>query len=101
LEKWKNGVGERVETNLKKELAKAESVIEVQMYNRVTGEYSVQLTNSRCLVVNPSSRECSCGWWQGQGIPCKHAMTVIKKDKKWVYEYVDVVTRLPRRQHAT
>ena len=46
LEKWKNSVRDKIESKLKKELAKAESVIDVQIYNRVTSEYSVQLSNS-------------------------------------------------------
>jgi len=82
LQKWSNGVGDRIEKMLKKELANAESVIDVQLYNQVSGEYSIQLNNSRCLVVKLRRGECSCRWWQMQGFPCRHAMVVIKKEKK-------------------
>ena len=90
LQKWTNGVGNRIEHNLKAELLYTESVIDVQLYSRLTGEYSVQLSNSRHLVVNLSGGECSCRWWQLQGFPCRHAMAVIKKEKKWVYDFVNV-----------
>ena len=62
LQKWNNSVGDKIERKLKKELANAESVIDVQFYNQVNGEYNVQLINSRRLVVNLSSGECSCRW---------------------------------------
>jgi len=41
LQKWGNGVGNRIEKKLKKELVYAESVIDVQLYGGVSGEYSV------------------------------------------------------------
>jgi len=53
----------------------------------------VQLSNSRRLVVNLSSMECSCGWWQVRAFPCKHAMVVLK-EKKWVYDYVNVYDKV-------
>jgi len=82
LQKWENSVGCRIENKLKRELEGAESVINVQLYSRVIGEYSVQLSNSRCLVVNLMNRTCSCGWWQINGFPCRHAMVVIRREKK-------------------
>ena len=90
MQKWANNVGDRIEKKLKKELAHADSVIEVQAYNRSTGEFSVQLSNSHRLVVTLSKGECSCRWWQIKGFPCRHGMTVIRKEKKWVYDYVNV-----------
>ena len=89
LEKWANGVGNRIEKKLKKELVYAESVIDVQLDCRVSGEYSVQLSNSRRLLVNLCTGECSYRCWQLQGCPCRHAMAVIKKEKKWVYDFVN------------
>ena len=89
LQKWDNGVGNRIEKKLKKELLYAESVIEVQLYSRLTGKYSVQLSSSRRLVVNLCRGECTCRWWQLQGFPCRHAMAVIQKEKKWVYDFVN------------
>ena len=43
LEKWKNSVGNKIESKLKKELAKTKSTIDVQIYNWITSEYSVHL----------------------------------------------------------
>ena len=63
LQKWTNSVGGRIEKKLKKELAYADAVIDVQAYNRVSGEYSVQLSNSRRLVVKLTKSQCSCRWW--------------------------------------
>jgi len=88
VEKWKNGVGERVEKALQKIYAKIGFVIDVQRYNHGTGEYSVRLTNNRCVVVKLSEMTCSCKWWQLHGLPCAHAMAVIECEKLSVYDYV-------------
>jgi len=61
-------------------------VMHVDMYSRSLGEYSVKLTNSRCLVVNLRSGACSCRAWQLRGLPCVHAMAVIEKEKLSVYD---------------
>ncbi|KAJ8425562.1 hypothetical protein Cgig2_012305 [Carnegiea gigantea] len=50
VDKWKNGVGERKEKKLKKTFENMGSVVKVQ-FNCGIGEYSVRLTNHRCLVV--------------------------------------------------
>ena len=63
MQKWANNVGDRIEKKLSKELANADSVVDVQMYDRASGEYSVQLSNSRRLVVTLSKGECTCRWW--------------------------------------
>ncbi|KAJ8436061.1 hypothetical protein Cgig2_000357 [Carnegiea gigantea] len=47
MQKWGNGVAIRIENNLRKELEAAKSVIHIETYNRVRGEYNVQLSNSR------------------------------------------------------
>ena len=60
VDTWKNGVGERIEKKLKKTYDKIGSVVEVQHYNRGIGEYSVRLTNDRCLVVKLRDGTCSC-----------------------------------------
>jgi len=80
LQKLNDSASNKIEMKLMKELANVESLIDVQLYNRV----SVQLSNNWCLVANLSSRECNCSWWQTQGFPCWHAMVVIKKEKKWM-----------------
>ncbi|KAJ8437694.1 hypothetical protein Cgig2_030716 [Carnegiea gigantea] len=51
VDKWKNGVGERIDKKLKKTYENMGSVVKVQQFNHGTGEYSVRLTNDRCLVV--------------------------------------------------
>jgi len=95
LQKWENSVGNRIENKLKRELEDAESVIDVQLYNRVSGEYSVQLSNSRRLVVNLVNSTCSCQWWQINGFLWRYAMMVIIREKKWVYDYVSICYKGP------
>jgi len=63
LEKWGNEVGVRMEKKLKRANEEADSVIDVQVYNGGGGEYTVQLSNSRRLVVNLTNGTCSCRWW--------------------------------------
>ncbi|KAJ8423715.1 hypothetical protein Cgig2_002087 [Carnegiea gigantea] len=88
LQKWENGVSYKVEKKLKRKLEGAESVIDVQLYTKGSNEYRVQLSNSRCLVVNLTNRTCSCLWWQIHGFLYRHSMAVIRQEKKWVYDYV-------------
>ncbi|KAJ8444428.1 hypothetical protein Cgig2_005950 [Carnegiea gigantea] len=88
LQKWKNGVGERIEMKLWKTLANIGSGADVKLVNTALGEYGVLLTNNRSLVVNLARRACSCKWWQLEGLPCAHAMAVIEKQKLWVHDYV-------------
>ncbi|KAJ8439204.1 hypothetical protein Cgig2_003417 [Carnegiea gigantea] len=52
LQKWKNGVGERIEMKLRKTLANIGSVVDVKLFNTTLGEYGVLLINNRSLVVN-------------------------------------------------
>ena len=82
MQKWENSVGNKIESKLKKEFANVKSLIDVQLYNRVSGKYSVQLSNNWRLVVNLTNREYNCMWWQIQGFLRRHAMAVIK-EKKW------------------
>ena len=71
---------------------------EVQRFNRGIGEYSVRLTNDRCLVVRLRDGTCSCKWWQLCGLPCVHAMAVIEREKLYVYDYVNPCYKaLPQR----
>ena len=48
VENWKNGVGERIEKKLRSTLDRIGCVMNVDMYSRSLGEYSVKLTNNRC-----------------------------------------------------
>ena len=41
MQKWANNFGDKIEKKLSKELVNADSVINVQPYKRVSGEYSV------------------------------------------------------------
>ena len=59
LQKWKNDVGQRIEEKLKVNHEKSACVTEVVKHVSSMGEYSVQLTNSRMLVVNLSNRTCT------------------------------------------
>jgi len=56
MQKWGNGVVIRIKNKLRKELEATESMLYMEMDSRVRGEHSVQLSNSRCLVVNLSNR---------------------------------------------
>ncbi|KAJ8440868.1 hypothetical protein Cgig2_022724 [Carnegiea gigantea] len=98
VEKWKNGVGERIEKKLKKTYENMGSVMEVQRFNRGIGEYSVRLSNDRCLVVRLSEGTCSCKWWQLRGLPCVHAMAVIEREKFNVYDYVSPCYKAPMQR---
>ncbi|KAJ8423056.1 hypothetical protein Cgig2_019826 [Carnegiea gigantea] len=60
LQKWKNGVGGRIEMKLRKTLANIGYVADVKLFNTALGEYGVSLTNNRSLVVNLTRRTCSC-----------------------------------------
>ncbi|KAJ8430529.1 hypothetical protein Cgig2_012928 [Carnegiea gigantea] len=60
LQKWKNGVGDRVEKKLRKTLANIGSVADVKLLNTALGKYGVLLMNNRSLVVNLAERKCSC-----------------------------------------
>ncbi|KAJ8434229.1 hypothetical protein Cgig2_005908 [Carnegiea gigantea] len=60
LEKWENGVGDRIEKKLRKTLANIGSVADVKLFNTALGEYGVLLMNNRSLVMNLAERKCSC-----------------------------------------
>ncbi|KAJ8432162.1 hypothetical protein Cgig2_006864 [Carnegiea gigantea] len=98
INKWKNGVGERIEKKLKKTYENMGSVVEVQRFNRGIKEYSVRLTNGRCLVVRLRDETCSCKWWQLRGLPCVHAMAVIEREKLYVYDYINPCYKAPTQR---
>ena len=64
LQKWKNGIGERIEMKLKKTLANIGSIVDMKLFNMALGEYGVLFINNRSLVINLARRICSCKWWQ-------------------------------------
>ncbi|KAJ8432415.1 hypothetical protein Cgig2_013829 [Carnegiea gigantea] len=78
----------RIKKKLRKTLANIGSIVDVKLFNTAIREYSVLLTNNCSLVVNLAERKCSCKWWQLKGLPRAYAMTVIHKQKLWVYNYV-------------
>ncbi|KAJ8429908.1 hypothetical protein Cgig2_025338 [Carnegiea gigantea] len=49
--KWKNGMGERIEQKLADAYKKMGRITAVECYSLMLGEYSVELTNSRQLVI--------------------------------------------------
>ncbi|KAJ8421945.1 hypothetical protein Cgig2_006416 [Carnegiea gigantea] len=98
VDKWKNGVGVRIEKKLKKTYENMGSVAEVQRFNRGIGEYSVRLTDDRCLVVRLRDGTCSCKWWQLHGVLCVHAMAVIEREKLYVYDYVHPCYKAPTQR---
>ena len=88
MQQWKNGVRGRIERKLRDTLALAGSVMEITLFSSTNGEYGLQLTNKRRLVVNLTRRTCSCRWWQLRALPCGHAMAVIEREQLSVYNYV-------------
>ena len=63
VDKWMDGVGERIEKKLRKTLDRIGSILHVKMFSRSLGEYSVKLLNNRCLVVKLKEGMCSCWQW--------------------------------------
>ena len=88
LQKWKNGIGDRTESKLRKTLSYIGSVVDVKLFNIALGEYNMLPTNSRSLVMNLRRRTCSCKWWQLKALSSAQAMEVIGKKKLWVYDCV-------------
>jgi len=87
MQLWKNGVGSKIKQKLRDTLGLVRTVINITLFSSTTGEYGVQLTNNRSLVVNLKRTTCSYRWWQLQGLPCAHAMAVIEREKLRVYDY--------------
>ncbi|KAJ8424632.1 hypothetical protein Cgig2_032812 [Carnegiea gigantea] len=77
--KWKNGVGERIEQKLAGTYKKMGCIAAVECYSLRLGEYSVELTNSRRLVVKLEQQTYTCKQWHMRGLPCCHALAVIAK----------------------
>jgi len=67
LQKWKNGIGEKIESKLRKTLSHIGSVADAKLFNIALGEYNVLPTNIRSLVKNLGRRTCSYKWWQLKG----------------------------------
>ena len=86
MQLWKNGMGSKIEGILRETLGLVGSVMEFALLSLTNGEYRVQLTNNRRLVVNLTRRTCSCTWWQLQGLLCAHSMVVIEREKLRVYD---------------
>jgi len=58
--KWKKGEGERIEQKLAYTYQKMGCIAAVVCYSLMLGEYSVELTNKRKLVVKLGQQTCSC-----------------------------------------
>ena len=61
---------------------------DVECYSLMFGEYSMELTNSRKLIMMLRQQTCTCRKWQMRGLPCYHALAVIAKVNLWVYDWV-------------
>jgi len=79
IEKWPNGVGERIEQRIADAYKQMGCGATMECYSMLLGEYSVLLTNSRKLVVQLGSQMCTCQKWQMTGLPYSHALAVIAK----------------------
>ena len=58
--KWKNGVGKRIEQKLANTYKKMGCIAIVECYSLMLGEYSVELTNNRKLVMKLGQQTCTC-----------------------------------------
>ncbi|KAJ8435321.1 hypothetical protein Cgig2_022922 [Carnegiea gigantea] len=87
VEEW-GGVGERIKQKLADTYKKMGCIAAVECHSLMLGEYNVQLTNSRRLVMKLSQQTYTCRQWQMRGLPCCHALAVIAKANLWVYDYV-------------
>jgi len=58
--KWKNRVGERIEQKLADTYQKMGYIATMECYSLMLGEYSVELTNNRKLVVKLGQQSCTC-----------------------------------------
>ncbi|KAJ8435829.1 hypothetical protein Cgig2_009106 [Carnegiea gigantea] len=86
--KWKNRVGEKIEQKLADTYKKIGCVTAVGCYSLMLGEYSIELTNNRRLVVKMGQRTCTYRQWLMRGLPCCHALAVIAKANLCVYDYI-------------
>jgi len=60
IDKWVNGVGERIEQKITDTYKKMGRVAAVEFYSMLLGEYNVVLTNNQKLVVKLGSQTCTC-----------------------------------------
>ncbi|KAJ8437691.1 hypothetical protein Cgig2_030713 [Carnegiea gigantea] len=74
IQKWENGVGERIEQKLSDTYKKMDCVAAMESYNLALGEYSVELTNNRKLVC--------------------HALAVMTKANLSVYDYMHPIYKM-------
>lgn len=98
LLQWKNGVGGRIEQKLADTYRQLGCVAAVECYSFTLGEYSVELSNSRKLVVKLGPQTCTCRQWQRRGLPCCHALAVIAKANLWVYDFVHPIYKATTQQ---
>lgn len=96
--KWKNVEGERIEQKLADSYQKMGCIVAVDCYSFMLGEYSVELTNDRKLMVKLGQQTRTCRVWQTRGIPCCHALAMIAKASLWVYDYVHPIYKTATQQ---
>jgi len=86
---------------LKKELANVESVIDIQLYNGFSGEYSVQVSNSRWLVLNSPIRNAVAGGGSHRASRVSMLWQSLRRKRSECMIWLMYVTRLPHRGYAT
>ncbi|XP_054790840.1 uncharacterized protein LOC129296279 [Prosopis cineraria] len=85
LKKWTNGVGPNVETKLKENVLRGDT-LQADFYALNTVRVKTLNGDVR---VNLELRECSCLAWQMSGLPCPHACAAIKLSHGNIYQYVE------------
>lgn len=85
LEKWTNGIGPNVETKLKENVLRGDT-LQVDFYALNTVRVKTLNGDVR---VNLELRECSCLALQMSGLPYPHACAAIKLSYGNIYQYVE------------
>ncbi|XP_054785925.1 uncharacterized protein LOC129292388 [Prosopis cineraria] len=85
LEKWTNSVRPNVETKLKENMLRGDT-LQADFYALNT--VRVKKLNGN-VQVNLELRECSCLAWQMSELPCPHACVAIKFSHGNIYQYVE------------
>ncbi|XP_054813400.1 uncharacterized protein LOC129314046 [Prosopis cineraria] len=85
LEKWTNSVGVNVETKLKENVLRGDT-LQADFY--ALNSVRVKTLNVD-VRVNLELRECSCMAWQMSGLPCPRVCSAIKLSHGNIYQYVE------------
>ncbi|KAJ8427774.1 LOW QUALITY PROTEIN: hypothetical protein Cgig2_002924 [Carnegiea gigantea] len=95
--KWKNGLAERIEQKLADTYKKMGCITQFDL-----GEYSVKLSRSGKLVVKLGQQTYTSRQWKMQGLPCCHALSVIRKETYGrMTMYVQFIRARPNNSYTT